>query len=203
MGCLPNRGTESGSLCKVCKGSGDLEGQFWMPRHGGFGILRGSDWQGAADAARQCRHERPARPRPSGIRRHGDRDGHLSPASRVGNVDGDLTQERHLEPRRLAPAAAARRRYGSCLPSLGREEIAHVLDDDRGSGTFVLSEHARGLARVDEGDFLRGRDDDRRPRARPFARWSTGCRPCPAAGRERGNPVRPRPRAAGTAGCTW
>ena len=70
----------------------------------------------------------------------------------------DLAEERHAELVGFL-AGAAMAEDLRALAALGAEEIAHVLDDaEYRHGD--LAEHVQALARVDQRDVLRRRDDD-------------------------------------------
>ena len=103
--------------------------------------------------------------RPPG-REEGDRLASVAAPAGFG-VDGHLGEE-GLEALGLADAAAiAEEVVAGAVVAL---EPGHVLDqaEDR---DVDLGEHRDGLAGVDEGDFLRGGDDDRAIDARRSGRW--------------------------------
>src|SRR5882762_7057771 len=71
----------------------------------------------------------------------------------------DLAQERDAEFVGLLARAAMAEDFRA-LAAMGAEEVAHVLDDaEHRHGD--LAEHAQSLARIDQGDVLRRRDDHR------------------------------------------
>src|SRR5262249_2350896 len=57
------------------------------------------------------------------------------------------------------PAGAAMAEDVAALAAMGAEEIAHVLDDAE-HGHVDLAEHVEALARIEQRDVLRRRDDD-------------------------------------------
>src|SRR5262245_22398662 len=73
-------------------------------------------------------------------------------------VERDLAQERDAELLGRPPAAAVLEDL-LAVPALGAQVVRHVLDDAE-DGDVDLLEHREALARVDERDVLRRRDDD-------------------------------------------
>ncbi len=83
----------------------------------------------------------------------------LSEVSRIAMSSG--TSPRNSMPSRSASLAGAAVAEDLAAPAAMRaQEIAHVLDDAEHRHVDLL-EHVQPLARVDEGDVLRRRDDDR------------------------------------------
>src|SRR3954463_12374757 len=74
------------------------------------------------------------------------------------HVQGDLAQERYSELLGLVARAAMAENVGF-RAALGTLEVAHVLDNAE-HGHIDLLEHREPSPRVDQGQVLRGRDDD-------------------------------------------
>ena len=74
-------------------------------------------------------------------------------------IQGYLAEEfaSHLFRRR---SGAAMVEYIGAFAAMGTTEIAHVFDQPE-YGDFDLAKHVEALARVEQGDVLRRRDDDR------------------------------------------
>ena len=86
-----------------------------------------------------------------------------------GDVERHLAEEVAAELLGLAPRAAMAEDLAA-LAAMRAEEIAHVLDDAE-HRHVDLAEHVEALARVEQRDVLRRRDDDRAGRAAPAAPW--------------------------------
>src|SRR5712671_8094346 len=101
-------------------------------------------------------------PEHEGVRIVGFGDGDRGSA--VGGLT-DLEVERHLaeklgaEPLGLQAGAAMAEDLAAAA-AMRAQEIAHVLDDAE-HRHVDLAEHVEPLARIEQGDVLRGRDDDR------------------------------------------
>jgi hypothetical protein len=84
----------------------------------------------------------------------------------------DLAEEGHAQALSLFARAAMAEDFGP-LAAMGAEEIAHILDDAE-HGHLDLAEHVETLAGIEQGDVLRGRDDDRAGQRNPLGEAELG-----------------------------